>query len=65
MEINASQAGQALGMTDQAVRDHVNAGRLKARRVGMRRIYTIRVEDLKDFARKYSYDLDLSQIRDE
>lgn len=58
MEISSVEAGRALGMSDQAIRDQVDAGRLRARRHGMRRLLRIRVDDLRAFARQYNYVVD-------
>jgi hypothetical protein len=57
-EVDTVQAGRALGMTRQAVRAHVVAGRLSARRKGVRGHYFMTLEALREFATLYRYDLD-------
>jgi hypothetical protein len=57
MELSTTKCGLALGMTNQAVRDHIAAGRLLARRVGVRREYRVHVADLRAFAARYDYEL--------
>lgn len=58
-ELTTTEAGKSLGMTDQAVRDHIHAGRLDARRIGMRRQFMISEQELRRFAQEYNYDLNL------
>lgn len=60
-ELTTMEAGEALGMTDQAVRDHIHAGRLNARRVGVRRQFLISEDELRRFAAKFNYDLHLPE----
>lgn len=64
MEVTTSQAGRAVGLTSQAVRDHINAGRLPATRVGVKGVYRILVNDLCRFAREYRYRLDESYLQE-
>jgi hypothetical protein len=58
MELTAAQAGMVLGMSDEAIRNHITAGRLAARRHGIRGLYKIMVTDLRSFARQYNYTVD-------
>lgn len=58
MELTTVQAGTALSMTGQAIRDHINAGRLPARRHGVRRLLKIEIDDLRAFAQTYNYPVD-------
>ena len=58
MELSSSEAGNALGLSSQSVRNQVNAGRLSARHRGVRRQVLIDVSDLRVFACEYNYDLD-------
>lgn len=58
MELSTSEAGAAIGMSDQAIRDHIDAGRLPARRHGMKGLYKVKVDDLRAFARQYNYIVD-------
>ena len=51
-------AAAALGIAEQTVRDACNAGRLRASRVGFRRLYRIAVNDLRAFAAEYKYLVD-------
>ena len=55
MELTAAQAGEAIGLSHQAIRNHVEAGRLIARRHGIRRSVRVDVGDLRTFAQKYNY----------
>ena len=62
MELTTPQAAAALGLSEQAVRDHVTAGRLVARRHGFRKTYKFREEDVREFATKYQYVIDEDAI---
>lgn len=55
-EVESPLAGRLLGVTRQTIRAHVVAGRLPARRVGMRKHLRIQVEDLRKLAETYNYD---------
>ncbi|MCC6170045.1 MAG: helix-turn-helix domain-containing protein [Caldilineaceae bacterium] len=57
-ELNTPQVAGVLGLTEQSIRNHVHAGRLTARRHGVRRYYRVRVADLRAFADRYNYPLD-------
>ena len=56
--VGAKAAGKLIGLSDQAIRDHVAAGRLPAQRVGVRGLYRIRISDLSTLAEKYNYPFD-------
>ena len=56
--LSADNAGPIIGLTGQAIRDHVAAGRLPCQRVGVRRLYRIDIDDLKALADKYNYPWD-------
>ncbi len=58
LELNTSQAAGVIGLSEQAIRNQVLAGRLPARRHGIRGFYRITVDDLRAFAARYSYQLD-------
>lgn len=58
MEISTVQAGAALGLTDETIRNHIAAGRLPARKHGFRGLLKVRVDDLREFARLYNYVVD-------
>lgn len=56
--VSSEQAGAILGLTGQAIRDHIAAGRLHAERVGVRGLYKIQLSDLRALAEKYNYPFD-------
>ena len=58
MELSTAEAGAAIGLSNQAIRDHIAAGRLSAREHGMKRLLKIKVDDLRAFARQYGYIVD-------
>lgn len=58
MELTTAEAGAALRMSDQSVRDHIAAGRLNARKHGIRGLLKINIEDLRSFALQFGYPLD-------
>jgi len=55
--ISVQTAAKMMGQCDQAIRNHVAAGRLPAERIGMRRYYRIKLADLRALAEKYNYPL--------
>lgn len=57
MELTTVQAAAALGLSVQAVRNHVASGRLPARRHGVRQYYRFREADLREFSIRYAYPL--------
>ena len=57
-EVSSDNAGLIIGVTRETIRVHVDGGRLKARREGMRRLIRIEVEELRSFAKKYQYRFD-------
>lgn len=62
MELTTAQAAAALGLSVQAVRNHVLAGRLPARRHGFRQFYRISEQDLRAFAARYSYPIEEEKL---
>jgi len=58
MQLSTAQAAAALGIAEQTVRDACNAGRLRACRVGFRRLYRIAADDLRAFTAEYNYSVD-------
>jgi hypothetical protein len=57
-QISSPAAAAIIGLSDQAIRDHIAAGRLPAQRVGVRGLYKIQLSDLRDLAEKYNYPFD-------
>jgi hypothetical protein len=57
-ELTTAQAGQAIGLTRQAMWNHIEAGRLRCVRRGVRGLVKIDVDDLRRFCSRYLYDLD-------
>jgi hypothetical protein len=55
MELTTAEASYAIGMSPQALRAHIEAGRLPARKHGFRGTLKINVDDLRAFTRKYNY----------
>lgn len=62
IELSTVQAAKLLGIAEQTVRDHIHAGRLPARRHGLRPRYKIQPDDLRRFAEQYSYLLDEARL---
>lgn len=58
MELSTVEAGAAIGLSDQAIRDHIAAGRLAARKHGMKGLFKIKADDLRAFARQFGYLVD-------
>lgn len=58
MQLTTAQAATALGIAEQTVRNACEAGRLRATRVGFRRLYRIEPVDLRHFAAAYNYTVD-------
>lgn len=57
-EVSARAAAQIIKSNHVTVRDHVLAGRLPARREGVRGMIRIEVKDLQEFANEYQYRFD-------
>lgn len=56
--LSAIEAGKIIGVTHTTIHAYVRRGELPARRVGVRRIIRIDVEDLRKFAERYQFDFD-------
>lgn len=59
-EVTAPQAEQILSVSHATLYRHIDAGRLPARREGLRRLVKIEVADLRAFAGQYGYRFDES-----
>lgn len=59
--ISTAQAAKALGLTQQSIRRHIRAGRIKAERVGVRGVFVIPASALVAFAEKYNYPINLQR----
>jgi excisionase family DNA binding protein len=57
MQLATAQAAAIVRLSEQAIRDHINAGRLPAHRQGIRALYKIELDDLRAFALRYNYPL--------
>lgn len=57
-KLTTTNAGRVISKTDQTIRRHVHDGRIMAKREGLSGKMWIDVEDLRDFATKYSYFFD-------
>lgn len=62
--LSAIQAGKIIGVTHATIHNYVKRGVLLARRVGVRRIIRIDVEDLRKFAEQYQFDFDEQLARE-
>jgi hypothetical protein len=62
MELSTYEAAAAIDVSHQTIKNHVGAGRLRARRHGMKRLIKIQVEDLRAFARQYNYIIDEERL---
>jgi len=58
MELSTEEAGKALGLSAQTIRDHIAADRLRARKHGFRGLLKIQVDDLHAFANDFNYVID-------
>jgi hypothetical protein len=63
IELDCPQVAKVLGLCEQTVRNHALAGRLPARRHGLRGFYRVTVPDVRRFAETYHYVLDEEQLQ--
>lgn len=54
-EVSSTAAAKIIGSNHVTVREHVENGRLPGRRVGLRGVVRIEIDDLREFAKKYQY----------
>jgi hypothetical protein len=54
-EVSGLSASRIIGVSDQTIRRHVLANRLKARQEGLSATRWIDLDDLREFARRYNY----------
>ena len=59
-EVTLTQASEIMRKPRMSVFRWIEAGLIPARRVGIRRDIRIEIEDLRSFAKQYSYDYDES-----
>lgn len=57
-EVSSTDAAQIVGIGEVTIRRHVYNGRLGARRVGVRKIMRIELEELRRLAQEYQYRFD-------
>lgn len=57
-EVTSVEAGEILGISDDAVRSYVERDLLPARRQGLRRKIFISLDDLQKFADEYNFRFD-------
>jgi len=58
MELSTLEAGTAIGVSRETIRLDVVAGRLPARKHGIRGALKIELDALRQFARAYGYQVD-------
>jgi hypothetical protein len=58
MELTTAEAGAAIAVSDETIRNHIAAGRLLARKHGFRGLLKIKIDDLRAFAHKHNYIVD-------
>lgn len=58
MELSSPEAAEILGVHELTIRNYVDRGLLKARRMGIRRIVRIEPDDLRSFAKKHDFVFD-------
>jgi hypothetical protein len=57
-EVSSTDAAQILGIGEVTVRRHVYNDRLNARRIGVRKIMRIDLDELRQLAAEYQYRFD-------
>lgn len=57
-EVSSTNAARILGIGEVTVRRHVYNERLRARRIGVRQIMRIELEELRRLAKEYQYKFD-------
>ncbi len=62
--ISSLQAGKIVGLTDEAIRNHIEAGRLPAIRVGMKGRYRIELADVMALAERFNYPVDEELVKE-
>ncbi len=58
-EYTTVEAGAALGISAQTIRNHIKAGRLSAQQRGLMKVYFVTEAELRRFAEEYNYNLNL------
>lgn len=57
-EVSSTDAAQIVGIGEVTIRRHVYNGRLSARRIGVRKIIRIELDNLQKLADEYQYRFD-------
>ncbi len=57
-ELSSTDAGRVIGVSRQTIISYVDSGVLQARRMGLRKVIRIDVEELRRIAEKYEYRFD-------
>ena len=62
--ISSTMAAKIVGLSDEAIRNHIQAGRLPAERVGMKGWYRIQIADVKALAKRFNYPMNEDFLRE-
>lgn len=57
-ELSSTDAGRVIGVSRQTIVFYVDSGVITARRIGLRKVIRIDVEELRSIAEKYEYRFD-------
>ena len=57
-ELSSTDAGRVIGVSRQTIVSYVDSGVITARRIGLRKVIRIDVEELRSTAEKYGYRFD-------
>lgn len=64
MELTSPQAAEVIGVAEMTIRRYVEQGILPARRVGLRRLIRINVDDLRSLAAQYQFLIDEDKLKE-
>lgn len=62
--ISSAKAAALIGVTPESIRNHIEAGRLPADRVGVRDVYRIEPAALMALAERYNYPINEELLRE-
>ena len=62
--ISCRMAAEIVGLSREAIRNHIQAGRLRAERVGVWGDFCIRPADVKALAEQYNYPINKELLRE-
>lgn len=57
-ELSSTDAGRVIGVSRQTIVSYVDSGVITARRIGLRKVIRIDIEELRRIAEKYEYRFD-------